>query len=261
MRVALVNGPRRPPSPMANCLIIQHVAPESAFALEDALVRAGVHVDTRRVFAGDPVPAEVAGWDGLVVMGGPVSAASDEGFPSRPTELALLADALRAGVPTLGVCLGAQLLALAGGGPVYSGERGPEIGWSPVSLVAARHDDPLLAGLPDELTVLQWHGDTFGLPPGGQLLASSERYPNQAFRLGDAAWGLQFHLEVTAAAVEGFAAAFGADAEGLPGGLDAIRSATPDALGVLARWRDIVGDRFAALVAARVTTADLVDLG
>jgi GMP synthase-like glutamine amidotransferase len=246
---------------MANCLIVQHVAPESAFALEDALVRAGVDVDTRRVFAGDPVPVEVAGWDGLVVMGGPVSAASDEGFTSRPAELALLADAVGAGVPTLGVCLGAQLLAQACGGRVYPGEHGPEIGWSPVSLAAARHNDPLLAGLPDELTVLQWHGDTFALPPGARLLAGSTRYPNQAFRLGDAAWGLQFHLEVTAAAVDGFLAAFGADAEGLPGGAEAIRSATADALGALATWRDVVGDRFAARVAARVTTADLVDLG
>ena len=235
---------------MPSCLVIQHVEPESAFAIETALTAAGVTVDTRRAFAGDAVPAGADGMDGLVVMGGPMSAASDRGFPSRPAELALLADAVQAGVPTFGVCLGAQLLAAAGGGAVRPGHGGPEIGWGPVTLAAGRGDDPLFGGLPEQLTVLHWHGETFDLPPGAVHLAGNDRYANQAFRLGPAAWGVQFHLEVTAEAVGGFLAAFGADAEGVDGGARRIAQATPGALGELGAARDLVLGRFAALVAA-----------
>jgi hypothetical protein len=98
--------------------------------------------------------------------------------------------------------------------------------------------------------VLHWHGDTFDLPPGAPLLARSARYANQAFRVGPAAWGLQFHLEVTPAAVDGFLREFGADAARAPGGAPAIRRATAGALETLSPWRDLVFDRFAALVDA-----------
>ena len=117
---------------MPTCLVVQHVAPEPAFAFEEALRAAGVDVDTRRAYAGDALPADTAGLDGLLVMGGPMSATSDAGFPSRRAELHLLSDALEAGIPTVGVCLGAQLLAVAGGGSVAPGPHGPEIGWLPV---------------------------------------------------------------------------------------------------------------------------------
>src|SRR5580704_2550372 len=96
-----------------SCLIVQHVAPEPATGIVDALETAGVPVDVRHVFAGAPIPVEAAGLCGVVVMGGPMSAYSDEGFSTRQSEIALLADAVRRGVPTLGVCLGAQLLAVA----------------------------------------------------------------------------------------------------------------------------------------------------
>jgi GMP synthase-like glutamine amidotransferase len=219
----------------------------------------GVHVDTRRAFSGDEIPADVAGFDGVVVMGGPMSARSSEGFPSRDAEVSLLADALKAGIPTLGICLGAQILAVAGGGAVVPNAYGPEIGWGPVELAPACADDRLFAGLPSALTVLHWHGETFEVPPSAQLLMSSGAYPNQAFRIGDVAWGLQFHLEVTAPAVDGFLRAFGAEAASAPGGGDAIRSTTPAALRELAPFRELVCRRFAALVAARVIRGDLVD--
>jgi GMP synthase-like glutamine amidotransferase len=237
-------------SPVTTCLVVQHVEPESAFALADALDAEGVDLDVRRIFDGDPVPAVAAGLDGLVVMGGPMSATSDAGFPTRSREISLLADAVRAGIPTLGVCLGAQLLALASGGSVSAGAQGPEIGWAPVTLTPARQADPLFAGFPEAITVLHWHGDTFGLPGGATRLATNTTYANQAFRLGTASWGLQFHLEVTQTAVEGFLHAFGADAEHLPGGAAVIRSATPSSLERLAPVRDEVCRRFAGLVAA-----------
>jgi GMP synthase-like glutamine amidotransferase len=245
---------------MPNCLVVQHVAPESAFALEDALLSAGVHVDTRRVFAGDDIPSDTSGLDGVVVMGGPMSATSNKGFPTRDAEVALLADALGTGIPTLGVCLGAQLLAVAAGSAVYANAHGPEIGWAPVHLSPHCRDDRLFDDLPPSLTVLHWHGETLDVPSGARLLISSDAYPNQAFRIGDVAWGVQFHLEVTAEAVAGFLNAFPEEAAGGPGGAEAIDAATPDALAVLGAARDAVCRRFAGLVAARVTREDLVDL-
>jgi GMP synthase-like glutamine amidotransferase len=236
---------------MPNCLVVQHVVPESAFALGDALRTAGINVDTRRVFDGDDVPTDASAFDGVVVMGGPMSASSDEGFPSRRDELDLLADALRHDVPTLGVCLGAQLVAVAAGASVHPNAHGPEIGWGPVQLAPSCQDDHLFAGLPGELTVMHWHGETLELPRAAERLISNANSPNQAFRLGDVAWGVQFHLEVTPEAVEGFVAAFAADAAGVPGGADAIRRATPAALAALAPARDLVCGRFADLVATR----------
>ncbi|HEY1652776.1 MAG TPA: type 1 glutamine amidotransferase [Acidimicrobiales bacterium] len=234
---------------MTKCLVIQHVAAESSWAIGDALDRAGVAADIRRADAADPIPGNATGHGALVVMGGPMSALYDEGFPSRRAEVALLADFLALGKPTLGVCLGAQLLAIAAGAAVRPGESGPEIGWGPVELSPHATTDTLLTGLPRHIDVLHWHGDTFELPPGSVRLAASPQYRNQAFRVGEAAWGLQFHLEVTAAAVDGFVAAFGDEATHAPGGAVAIRRATPHALDALLPWRELVLDRFATLVA------------
>lgn len=200
------------------------------------------------------------GSTGVVVMGGPTSATSDEGFPTRRAELSLLADALRAGVPTLGVCLGAQLVAVAAGSAVYPNAGGPEIGWGRVQLAPPCRDDPLFADLPEFLTVMHWHGETLDVPTGGQLLIANAACPHQAFRLGDTAWGVQFHLEVTPQAVEGFLTAFADDVAGVPGGADAVRAATPACLAELAPVRNLVCGRFASLVAAGVTRGELVDL-
>ena len=200
---------------MPRCLIVQHVPAEGPYLLAPGLDRAGVAVDLREVARGAPLPAGAGGLDGLVVMGGPMSARSDRGFSTRRAELALLADAVARGVPTLGVCLGAQLLAAAAGGRVEPGAAGAEIGWGPVYLAAAAADDPLLAGVAGAggaLDVLHWHGETFTLPPGAVLLASSDRYLHQAFRLGSRAWGLQFHVEVDLGGVRAFVDAAGAEA-------------------------------------------------
>lgn len=237
---------------MANCLVVQHVAPESAWAIGDSLTRSGVDIDTRRIFAGDILPVDTSEYDGLVVMGGPMSATSDEGFPTRLAELALIADGLASGLPTLGVCLGAQLVAVAAGSDVHVGDKGPEIGWAPVDLSPACRSDMLFGGLPHKLTVLHWHGDTFDLPPDAQLLMSSDVYPNQAFRIGETAWGVQFHLEVTREAVAGFIDTFVDDAASVPGGAEGLRNGTPAALAALHSPRDLVLDRFAHLVAAHV---------
>lgn len=233
---------------MANCLVVQHLEAEGPYEIRAALGAAGVAVATCRVYAGDPVPTDTRGLDALVVMGGPMSAVSDDRFPSREAELALLGGALAAGLPVLGVCLGAQLLAAAAGAKVYGGPAGAEIGWGPVRLSRAAANDPLLSGCPSQLTVLHWHGDTFDLPPDAVLLASSPRYENQAFRVGERAWGLQFHLEVDEAAVANFVAIFGPDA--LAAGIDPanISARAPEALASLAAVRESVLGRFADVV-------------
>jgi len=242
----------RPPSVDATptCLVVQHVEPEGPYAIADELAAAGVMVGVRRVFAGDPLPADMAGLAGLVVMGGPMSASRDDGFPTRRAELELLADAMARGVPTIGVCLGAQLLALAGGGTVFPGTAGAEVGWDSIELTEQAMDDPLLAGLPNRLVVLHWHGDTFDLPPGSIHLAASSRYPGQAFRMGPRAWGLQFHLEVDDRAVAAFLDAFGEDAVRAGTTSASIGADSPAALEALWPHRARVLARFATLVAS-----------
>jgi GMP synthase-like glutamine amidotransferase len=236
---------------MASCLVIQHLEPESSYAIGEALAAVGVEVDQRRTDVAEPLPDTVAGFDGLVVMGGTMSADSDDRFPTRRQELALLTEAVELGLPTLGVCLGAQLLAAATGGRVLRGDTGPEIGWAPVLFESAATDDLLLSSVPGELSVLHWHGDTFDLPPGGVLLASNARYTSQAFRIGPRAWGFQFHLEVDQDAVAAFVDAFGAELAEAGTTPDALLGVTPTELAGLEVHRRPVLDRFAALVAAQ----------
>ena len=118
-------------------------------------------------------------------------------LPWLHPEKELIRQAVQAGTPFFGACLGSQLLASALGARVYSGAE-PEVGLLPVFLTAAAAEDPVFEDLPETLPTLQWHGDTFDLPDGAVLLASSPQYPHQAFRVGTSAYGVQFHLEVSA---------------------------------------------------------------
>lgn len=238
------------------CVVLQHLPAEGPYAIAEALTGAGVPTDICRLYEGRAVPASVDTVAGLVVMGGSMAAYSDEGFPTRRAELDLLAAALDAGTPVLGVCLGAQLLVHAAGGRVFPGTAGPEIGWAPVRLLEAAADDALFGGLDGPLQVLHWHGDTFEPPSGAVLLASSDRYVNQAVRIGEAAWGLQFHLEVDERAVDAFLEDFGGDALGAGTDGGEIASTAPGALAGLQAARSTVLDRFA--VAVRVRSEALV---
>jgi len=239
---------------MATCLVVEHSAPERSYAIGDAMRSMGITVERCRTYAGEQPPGDAAGLDGLLVMGGPMSATADAGFPTRGAEIALIADAVTRGVPTVGVCLGAQLLAAATGGAVYPGRPGPEVGWAPVSMAPGAADDPLFAGLPPSLTVLHWHGETFELPVGAVHLASSQRYANQAFRVGDAAWGVQFHLEIDHGAVQAFAQAFPDETATVSAGVTG--PIADEALATLRPWRDLVWGRFASSVAGSDTVKD-----
>jgi GMP synthase-like glutamine amidotransferase len=176
-------------------LVLQHIACEPPGAFEDVLAAAGADIHRVELDEGDALPP----WQdfvAIVAMGGPMSVHDDAELPWLTAEKQAIADAVRAGVPYWGSCLGVQLLAAALGARVYSGTQ-PEVGVLPVTLTDEGRSDPVFAGLPAEFLTLQWHGDTFDVPEGGVLLASSPAFPNQAFRVGRTAYGVQFHVEVT----------------------------------------------------------------
>ncbi|MFQ5998980.1 MAG: type 1 glutamine amidotransferase, partial [Candidatus Bathyarchaeia archaeon] len=144
---------------------------------------------------GEPIPIK-RDFDAIIAMGGPMSVNDEKEFPWLLDEKRLISEAVRDDVPFYGVCLGVQLLASSLGARVYAGPK-PEVGLLPVELTKAALADPILDGLPTKLLTLQWHGDTFDIPKGAVRLARSPAYPNQAFRWGKRAYGLQFHLEVS----------------------------------------------------------------
>jgi GMP synthase (glutamine-hydrolysing) len=175
-------------------LVIQHIACEPPAAYEDELLARGLALERVEIDDGDALP-DWRGFDGIVAMGGPMSANDDEELPWLAPEKRLIAEAVGTGLPFWGVCLGAQLLAASLGARVYQGQA-PEVGvFDDVSLQESAREDPVFAGAPRTLTALQWHSDTFDLPDGATLLASSPAYPIQAF-VWARAYGVQFHLEV-----------------------------------------------------------------
>lgn len=175
-------------------LVLQHIACEPPAAFEDELRSRGLDLVRVEPDEGEPLP-DWREFPAIVVMGGPMGAYDEADHPWIAGEKRLLRDAVNADVPVWGVCLGAQLLAAALGAHVYPGER-PEVGLLPVELAPAAADDPVFGEAPDSFPTLQWHGDTFDLPDGAILLASSPAYRNQAFRVGRS-YGLQFHVEVS----------------------------------------------------------------
>lgn len=192
---------------MAEVLVLQHVAPETAGRIGDAVAAAGHSLRVVRSFAGEPVPKALEAVAGLVVMGGPMGVYERDRFPYLHDELRLIEQALRSERPLLGVCLGSQLLAHALGADVRPGAA-KEIGWHEVTLYEAAATDLMLSPAPRAFTGFHWHGDVFDLPTGAVGLARSAQTPWQAFRYGGSAWGLLFHMEVTepmvAAMVEAF---------------------------------------------------------
>ncbi|HYU66577.1 MAG TPA: type 1 glutamine amidotransferase [Jatrophihabitantaceae bacterium] len=160
------------------------------------------------VVAGPDLPEHLAGRadevDGLVLLGGGFLPDDDERAPFLPRERSLVGEAMTTGVPVLGICLGAQLLAHVAGGEVTAKSGETECGSCSIELLAAAGDDPLFAGLADydELRMIQNHQDSITtLPPGAVHLGTSEACRVQAFRVGTAAWGVQFHPEVAASRV------------------------------------------------------------
>lgn len=175
-------------------LVIQNLDGEGLGQVGQALAEAGAVLDLRRPYAGDPVPADSSSHDAIVVLGGAQDALDDAGSPYFPPLLDLIRDFEATDRSVLGICLGSQLMARAFGGENRLGAAS-EFGWCRVSLTEQAAADPVLAGLPREFRIFQWHDDTFTLPERATHLATNEVAANQAFRIGRAAYGFQFHFE------------------------------------------------------------------
>jgi len=175
-------------------LVFRHVPFEGLGLIEPALEARDIGFEYADLYLPGSVPPDPSAYDGLIFMGGPMSV--NDNLPYLQWEMRAIVEGVKRDQPVLGICLGAQLIAKALGAPVYRNPQS-EIGWFPVEFSEAADGDMLLGGLPKRETVFHWHGETFDLPPGAVLLASSERCRHQAFRLKESTYGLQFHLEVT----------------------------------------------------------------
>lgn len=183
----------------------QHVPFEGLGCIEGWLLGAGYEVTSTR-FHENPVLPDIGQVDALIVMGGPMSVNDVVVYPWLLEERAFIRRAIQLGVPVLGICLGAQLLAAVLGGQVFPDpER--EIGWFPVRAV----EGDGVFRFPAWMEAFHWHGETFSLPPGAVRLAESDACRNQAFQWGRSVMGLQFHLESTPESVEDLVRHCGAD--------------------------------------------------
>ncbi|HTM49639.1 MAG TPA: type 1 glutamine amidotransferase [Bryobacteraceae bacterium] len=174
-------------------LAFRHSDSPSLGLIDDAVAANGAFCDCLDLRQGGVLPRAVDA-DAFLFMGGSMSANDDLRYVRQ--ELDLIEDAAAKGKPILGLCLGAQMIARALGGRVYPNPV-KAIGWYPVRWTAAAARDPLFHGLSGSETLFQWHGETFDLPAGAELLATSDACCHQAYRVGDRIHGLQFHLEVT----------------------------------------------------------------
>jgi GMP synthase-like glutamine amidotransferase len=177
--------------------VLQHIACEPPGAYEDVMRERNASIIRVEMDEHETLP-DPGSFDAIVAMGGPMSVNDDATLPWLAEEKRFIERSVRSGRPYFGACLGVQLLAASLGGRVYPGPR-PEVGLLPVVLTDEALIDPVFDGLPKEFVTLQWHGDTFDLPAGGIRLAGSSQYPNQAFKYGTVAYGVQFHLEVSPA--------------------------------------------------------------
>ncbi|WP_158886443.1 type 1 glutamine amidotransferase [Amycolatopsis anabasis] len=178
-------------------LIIQPDPLDPPGPFGDWLIEAGAELDVRQP-PQEELPENLDHYQGLVCLGGAMGAEDDADHPWLANVRRLLATASAARLPTLGICLGAQLLTVATGGRVVRGGNGPEVGPALVSKKDLAWMDPLFADLPLMQDVLQFHNDAIEqLPSGAELLASAPAYPNQAFRLNRCVYGVQFHIETT----------------------------------------------------------------
>ena len=175
-------------------LVLQHDLHDGPGYLGEALLRRGARLTIRRLDEGEEVP-DLSAYDMVLVMGGTMNVYQEDKYPWLKEETAAIRRAVEEGKAVLGVCLGGQLLAKAMGAKVHLGAA-TEIGLTPISLTEAGNVDPLFAGLP-RIEAVEWHDDTFDIPPGAVALACSEGCANQAFRFGPRAYGLQFHPEVS----------------------------------------------------------------
>lgn len=192
---------------MPQLLVIKHVQRHNFGVIASICERLKLDIDLRTTPLGDPTPASLQGYVGLIILGGPDSVYDDK--PYFKDDLDLIAKAEKAGIPFLGICLGAQLLAHYIGGEVYRGTLGAARHFSAIAL---QTDDAVFGHELTEVAVFQWHQDTFTLPETATILATDGQYPLQAFKWKNQFYGVQFHPEVDVDVVQRWARFIGLDA-------------------------------------------------
>jgi GMP synthase (glutamine-hydrolysing) len=203
---------------MRRILVLQHEACEHLGLMAEFLTRRDVEPRYVKIFEGENIP-EISAYSGMILLGGPMSVYDEEEHPFLRFEDRLVRSALSTGLPLLGICLGAQLIAKAAGARVYPGKQ-KEIGWYPIYMTSDGLRDRLFSALGKRLTVFQWHGDTFDIPRHGVRLAGSALFPNQAFRIGSSAYALQFHLEVSPPMIREWFERYNQELDSLRGRID-----------------------------------------
>ena len=176
---------------------LQHVPFEGLGSIKDWLKSAGYEITSTLFYQSTKLP-EIEEIDLLIVMGGPMSVNDENEYPWLADEKRFIKRVIEAGKATLGLCLGAQLIADTMGGKVFPNSV-KEIGWFPVQAIPSNNT---LFNFPEETEVFHWHGETFSLPPEALQIAASEGCKNQAFQINNNVIGLQFHLEITADLVQ-----------------------------------------------------------
>ena len=176
-------------------LIIKHIDIEGPGLIEDCLNQEKIPYKILNLNSGAHLP-KLDDLTHIIILGGPMNVYEEDHYPFLRDEDLFIKEAIQRGKKILGICLGAQLMAKALGAKVFKAPM-KEIGWYDVSLTEKGSKDPFFSHLPKTFSVFQWHEDTFEIPKFGKLIATSSSVPNQAFRYGENAYGLQFHLEVT----------------------------------------------------------------
>lgn len=178
-----------------NVLIIKHVDMEGPGLIEPCLKDGNIPYHILNLEKESVFP-RVDDWSHIVLLGGPMNVYEENRYPFLRKEDLFIKESIQRGRTLLGICLGAQLIAKALGARVFKAPV-KEIGWYDISLTVEGSRDPLFSHLPKAFPVFQWHEDTFDIPKAGRLIAASNPVQHQAFRYGENAYGLQFHLEVT----------------------------------------------------------------
>ncbi|MFF0446749.1 type 1 glutamine amidotransferase [Streptomyces sp. NPDC004609] len=191
-------------------LVVQHEDGTGPGLVGEQLAQCGLEQRIAHPWAGGELPGSLAGYAGLLVLGGAPNCEDEEAAPWLPAVRTLVREAVGSGVPLLGICLGGQIMASALGGSVVVRPQGPEVGAVRVRRLPAADGDPVFADVPDGAPAAQWHWDEISeLPPGAVPLLTGDDCPHQAFRVGERAWGVQFHPEVLGDAVAEWAASDG----------------------------------------------------
>jgi GMP synthase (glutamine-hydrolysing) len=202
-------------------LAISHERDAGPGVFAEAVRQTGDEVDVWHIAESDDPPADPFGYEAVLTFGGAMHADQESDHAWLAPEKSLLGELLEADMPLLGVCLGAQLLTAASGGRVARASR-PEIGWYDVELTAEGAADPLLASLAPSFEAFQWHSYECLPGPESTLLATSPVCA-QAFRVGERAWGIQFHAEVSASDLFHWAASYTNDPDAVAIGIDPAR--------------------------------------